>query len=442
MFVSQNALLPGAGISSDPVFYVWPRSDRVILVVDPKLVKIGKVLSPAFRHDLSTILSGRKVVATNSRGIYLQIAYEPPPVPVSLSTEALNLADQPSPFHLPIGTTTKGPLWVSLLEMDSVLVGGSRRMGKTRLLHAWIQAMIHGGKCSLFLWDGKGGMEFARYGNAARFSDDLTELLAEINRERARRLDLFKTVGVTSSPEYNAIVDPGLHLPLLILVVDEVADVPDESRDMLAELVGRGGAAGIHPVIATTYPEAGRVQSFLKANVSTRICFPVPTHTESKVILNRTGAEKLPKVKGRIMFVWDANTITAQTFQVDLPDPSGAGLLVGPIITDDERRLVELAINEADGRMTIELIMEWDKRLSTHSARKLAEEWEAKGWLEKDAARKNARFITPLLWDILSQTARTAQTPQTAQTSVDPGANRSQTAEPDDNGGLLCPIDF
>ena len=138
LLVSQNVLLPGAEVSSEPVFYVWPRPDRVILVVDPKLVKIGKVLSPAFKHDLSTILSGRRVVTTNSRGIYLQVAYEPPPVPVSLSTEALNLADQPSPFHLPIGTTVKGPLWVSLLEMDFVLVGGSRRMGKTRLLHAWI----------------------------------------------------------------------------------------------------------------------------------------------------------------------------------------------------------------------------------------------------------------------------------------------------------------
>ena len=65
------------------------------------------------------------------------------------------------------------------------------------------------------------------------------------------------------------------------------------------------------------------------------------------------------------MFVWDANTITAQTFQVDLPDPSGAGLLLGPTITDDERRLAELAINEADGRMTIELLMDWDKRLAS-----------------------------------------------------------------------------
>jgi hypothetical protein len=278
-------------------------------------------------------------------------------------------------------------------------------------------------------------MEFARYGSAARFSNDLRELLTEINMERARRIELFKSIGVTSAPEYNAVVDPGLRLLLIVLVVDEVADVPDDSRDMLAELVGRGGVAGIHPIIATTYPEAGRVQSFLKANISTRICFPVPTHTESKVILNRTGAEKLPKIKGRVMFVWEANTITAQTFLVDLPDPSGAGLLTAPIITDDERRLAELAIGEADGRMTIDLLMDWDRTLSYYTARKLAEDWEVKGWLEKDSARANARFVTPLLQEILSQTAQTVQTPQTPQTSVEDFANRSQTGSQDAGEG-------
>ena len=375
------------------------------------MVKIGKVLSPNFKHDLSTVLSGRRVVTTNSRGIYLQVAYEPPPVPVSLDTEALNLTDQPSPFHLPIGITGKGPLWVSLLEMDSVLVGGSRRMGKTRLLHGWIQAMVHGGKCSLFLWDGKGGMEFARYGNAARFSNDLRELLAEINLERARRVELFKTVGVTSAPEYNAVVDPALRLPLLVLVVDEVADVPDESRDVLAELVGRGGAAGVHPIIATTYPEAGKVQSFLKANISTRICFPVPTHTELKVILNWTGAEKLPKIKGRVMFVWEANTITAQTFLVDLPDPSGAGLLIAPIITDEETRIAELSLAEAEGRMTIDLLMEWDRTLSSLRGPEVGRRLGGSGMVGEGLESAEREIYHPTFARrFSSQTARTAQT--------------------------------
>jgi hypothetical protein len=170
------------------------------------------------------------------------------------------------------------------------------------------------------------------------------------------------------------------------------------------------------------------------------------------------------------MFVWEANTITAQTFLVDLPDPSGAGLLTAPIITDDERRLAELAISEADGKMTTELLLDWDRRLSSHAARKLAEDWEARGWLEKDSSRANARFVTPLLERILSRTPQSPQSSHSPQTGVNLLANRSRSRGQDaeellrfeggsrrppqtdfegdsgksdrDSSGMLVPIDF
>ena len=422
-FYDEKVILPTA--EGRPVFYAWPMVDRLVLVVDPQLVKIGKVLSPSFRHDLSTRLTGRRVVATNSKGVFLQIAYEPQ-IKTKLDSYPLNMTDQPSPLHVPIGMTSSGPLWLPLPDMDSILVGGSRRMGKTRLLHGWIQALIHGAQSTLYLWDGKGGLEFARYGayTGVRFSNDLRELLTEINAERTRRRGIISTVGATSVAEYNGFVDPGLRMPLIVLVVDEVADVNDEDKAMLSEQAGRGGADGVYPVIATTYPESDRVQSFLKANLATRLCFAVPTHTESKVILNRTGAEKLPKVKGRLLIAWEAKMVEVQSFQVQPPTNAA---YIGPDLTDDERTLIRRALDEAEGRLSIAAVSEW-QGISYHAARKLLSDWEAKGWLEKDPAQDNARVITPLLRQVFAQTAQTPQTPQTV-------ANPS-------NPPTLVPIDF
>jgi hypothetical protein len=432
-FLDEKVILPTAG--ERPVFYVMPRTDRLVLVVDPELVKIGKVLSPSFRHDLSTRLSGRRVVATNSKGVFLQIAYEPRKSTPLIAGE-LDLSAQPTPLHVPIGVTSNGPLWLALPDMDSVLVGGSRRMGKTRLLHSWIQSIIHGGFADLYLWDGKGNREFGRYGiyPCVRVSEDLRELMTEINAERARRQGILKSAMATSVAEYNGFVDSALRMNVIVLVVDEVADVDDQDKAMLSEQAGRGGADGVYPVVATTYPESDRVQAFLKANLATRLCFPVPTHTESKVILNRTGAEKLPKTKGRLLLVWDARLVEAQAYQVHPPmegDPR-----ISPTLSRQDARIVQLSLNEAEGKLTIPLVLEWGG-MSYHQARKLLEDWEARGWVEKDVNRGNARVITPVLREIFSQTP---QTPQTPQSPSNPPSNPSNP--PSNPSNRTYAVDF
>lgn len=405
-------LVTGAG---RPVFYAWPLPDRLVLLVDPEMVKIAGVLSDGFRHDLSTVLGGRRVVTTNSRGVFLQIAYRPDPAPHALESAPLDLSAQPTPLSVPVGMTAHGPLWLSILEIDSALIGGARRMGKTRLQHAWIQALAHGGLARLTLWSGKGGMEFYRYAAypTVEVARDLRQALASLMAEFERRKGLMASAGASSLAEYNAGRDFSQQLPPVVLFIDEVASTPKDLAEMLGTLIGLTGATGIYPVLATTYPGSQEVQSCVKANLSTRICFPVPTHYESKVVLGHTGAEKLPKVKGRLMLVWNAHLLEAQAFEVSLP-PLGA-VDFGPALTGQELALVKHAI-DAGGRMSMALCTAWDSTLSLHAARKLVERFEARGWLAKDPQRDNARFITPLLLDILAQTAQTAQTPQTAQT--------------------------
>ena len=252
-------------------FYLWLRGKRVVLIFDPlALRKPERVVQHLFTHRLSTALGGRRVVATNSRGIFLQVAYRSE-APAKLGTQKLDFAQQPSPLHVPIGQTRQGALWLSIVEMDSVLIGGTRRMGKSNLLHTWILALLQGKSALLVLWDGKEGVEFGRYANREQVLvvDDLQAGIQRLVAEMSRRKTLFRAAGVNALAAYNRKNRAKL-LPL-VLIVDEAALVPEALQTALARLIAVGGAYGILPILATQRPDAQAVQSMLKANLATRI---------------------------------------------------------------------------------------------------------------------------------------------------------------------------
>lgn len=410
LLVKQNMLFRD---NNRPVFYVWPQPDRVICVIDPETIKNQqKILTDEFRHDLSTNLAGRRVRVSNSRGIFIQIAWMAEPALRALRSEPLDLSAQPSPVSVPLGLTKNGPMWLAIPDMDAVLVGGSRRMGKTRMLHAWIQALIFGGRSRLVLWDGKGGIEFGRYArmDSVTLASDLVSSMAELQDEMSKRGELLQSAGVSSVAEYNAL-HPEFFLPLQVLIIDEVAHVPETCRPFISDLVGRGGAYGIYPVLATTYPGHKEVQSLVRANLSTRICFPVPTMNESRVVLAQAGAETLPKIKGRFLIVWDAKVIEGQAFAVDLPKDDKA--INQPRLNEAQMKIMDLAMQRG-GSITMNMLTQSNSIHYTEwEARKLLQEWEGKGWLRKDPNRANGRIVTGLLAALYAQTSQAAQTPQT-----------------------------
>ena len=372
---------------------------------------VDRVLTAKFAHCLTTALNGRRVVATNTRGIFLQVAYEPPPL-IDLTPRPLDLTRQPSPLHVPIGTTARGPLWLSLVEMDAVLVGGARRMGKTRLLHGWIQALIRGGAAQLVLWDGKGGVEFGRYAGAERvvWVNELAEGLQVISAEMARRVALFRAAGVPALPEYTARTKDTL--PVLILVVDEIAGrgeepysrVTDADRAALSDLVSRGGAFGVHPVLATQRPDVAAVQSLVKGNLSTRIALPVPSTYDSRVILGHSGAEKLAKEKGRLLLTWEGRRVEAQSFLVELPAGSGEREAPASLLTAAERRLARAALEELDGWFHIKGLVtitgESERRVSA-----LARRWGNLGYLTDVQRNDQGHVVGRQVTDALRRVA-------------------------------------
>jgi S-DNA-T family DNA segregation ATPase FtsK/SpoIIIE len=91
--------------------------------------------------------------------------------------------------------------------------------------------------------------------------------------------------------------EPLEHLPYMVIVIDEVADLMaqhgKEVEAIVSRLTAKSRAIGIHLVLATQRPEATVITGLIKANIPSRIAFQLKSHIDSRTILDAGGAEKL-----------------------------------------------------------------------------------------------------------------------------------------------------
>ncbi len=121
--------------------------------------------------------------------------------------------------------------------------------------------------------------------------------LAWVTREMERRYKLFSQTGARSIGGYNRKVGRSDQLSYLLVVIDELADLmmlaADEIERYVCRIAQMARATGIHMVIATQRPSVDVVTGLIKANFPARIAFAVASQTDSRVILDTPGAEKL-----------------------------------------------------------------------------------------------------------------------------------------------------
>lgn len=154
-----------------------------------------------------------------------------------------------------------------------------------------------------------------------------------MTREMDKRYHMFAQVGARNITDYNARMklQGTKKLPFLVVVIDELADLmmiaPGETEQTITRLAQLARATGIHMILATQRPSVDVVTGLIKANFPARIAFAVASNTDSRVILDQPGAERLLG-RGDMLF--------------QAPDAPAPARLQGVFVSDHEiQRLVE-----------------------------------------------------------------------------------------------------
>ena len=180
-------------------------------------------------------------------------------------------------------TSEDTPLKADLDEMPHLMVGGTTGSGKTVLLHVLIKQLLEKKAIELILIDPKSGVAFGKYQKKCKVIKNTTDALEKISsivEEMERR---YKND--------NFLIDKPI-----IVVIDELADLMMQNKEIENELVRiaqKGRQAKIHLILATQRPDSKILTGTLRSNIPSRIALKVQKSSESKIILDDTGAEKL-----------------------------------------------------------------------------------------------------------------------------------------------------
>lgn len=220
------------------------------------------------------------------------------------------------PLDIAVGLDTSGkPVHADLAKLPHLLIAGTTGSGKSVCVNAMIVSMLMRNTpedVRLILVDPK-QVEFVGYNGIPHLVmpvvTDMRQAAAALQwgvTEMDRRYRLFSTLGVRDLKGYNALADSGAfdngesplqHLPSVVIVIDELADLMMVAKkDVEASIVRiaqLGRAAGVHLIIATQSPRADTVTGLIRANIAARVALRVSKGTESRIILDETGAEKL-----------------------------------------------------------------------------------------------------------------------------------------------------
>ena len=237
-------------------------------------------------------------------------------------------ADLGSPLTLALGKDIAGkPIVADLAKMPHLLVAGTTGSGKSVAINAMILSLLYkatANEVRLILVDPK-MLELSVYEGIphllAPVVTDMKQAAHALNwcvGEMDRRYKLMSTLGVRNLSGYNQKIreaekageklpnpfslspenpEPLQELPLIVVVIDELADlmmvVGKKVEELIARLAQKARAAGVHLILATQRPSVDVITGLIKANIPTRIAFQVSVKVDSRTILDQMGAEQL-----------------------------------------------------------------------------------------------------------------------------------------------------
>jgi S-DNA-T family DNA segregation ATPase FtsK/SpoIIIE len=228
---------------------------------------------------------------------------------VTLGDIYADLPATASPLSVWLGKDISGTaVWTDLARMPHILIAGTTGSGKSGCINTILTSillrstpddvrmiLIDPKQVELNFYESIPHLLTPVVSNPKHAAAVLTNVVTEME-SRYARLSILKARNL---PEANRILRGRGEdqLPYLLVVIDELADLmmttPQAVEDAIIRLAQKSRAVGIHLVLATQRPSVDVITGMIKTNVPSRIAFAVSSQTDSRVILDSSGAESL-----------------------------------------------------------------------------------------------------------------------------------------------------
>ncbi len=273
-------------------------------------VKLSRI--EALDSDLSLALAARTLRIEAPVPGKSVVGIEVPNLSIGMVTlkdvaETAMFKDATSKLSVALGRDVTGtPIVQDLARLPHLLIAGQTGSGKSVSINSIICSLLMTStpdEVRLILADPK-RVELAGFNNIPHLvvpvvtdHDKILNALYWAVGEMDRRYRLFARATARNIAAYNAVRSGPDRVPYIVLIVDELADLmmsaPIQVEKAITRLAQLARATGIHLIVATQRPSVDVITGLIKANIPARIAFATASGTDSRTILDMTGAEKL-----------------------------------------------------------------------------------------------------------------------------------------------------